>query len=153
MDNKVFTRIAVGSDHAGFNLKTHMIEWLKERGFEVIDCGCYSPESVDYPDIAEKTAAKVVDNTCERGILLCGTGIGISIAANKVKGIRAALCTNEYCAKMSRNHNNANILCMGARVTGVELAKSILDTFLKEEFEGGRHQVRLDTITEIEGRN
>ena len=105
---------------------------------------------MDYPDIAEKTAKLVVDGECERGILLCGTGIGISIAANKVKGIRAALCTNEYCAKMSRNHNNANILCMGARVTGVELAKSILDTFLKEEFEGGRHQVRVDKIMNLE---
>ena len=143
-------KIAIGADHGAFELKEVLKPYLEEKGHEVIDCGTYDLSSVDYPDIAEKTAAKVVDNTCERGILLCGTGIGISIAANKVKGIRAALCTNEYCAKMSRNHNNANILCMGARVTGVELAKSILDTFLKEEFEGGRHQVRVDKIMNIE---
>ena len=143
-------KIAICADHGAFELKEGLKPDLEEKGHEGIDCGTYDLSSVDYPDIAEKTAAKVVDNTCERGILLCGTGIGISIAANKVKGIRAALCTNEYCAKMSRNHNNANILCMGARVTGVELAKSILDTFLKEEFEGGRHQVRVDKIMNIE---
>ncbi len=142
-------KIAIGADHGAFELKEILKEYLTEKGYEMIDCGTYDLNSVDYPDIAEKTAKEVVDGTCEKGILLCGTGIGISIAANKINGIRAALCTNEYCAKMSRNHNNANILCMGARVTGVELAKSILDTFLKEEFEGGRHQVRVDKIMKL----
>ena len=143
-------KIAIGADHGAFDLKEVLKVYLEEKGYEVKDCGTYDLSSVDYPDIAEKTAKEITNGSCEKGILLCGTGIGISIAANKVKGIRAALCTNEYCAKMSRNHNNANILCMGARVTGVELAKSILDTFLKEEFEGGRHQVRVDKIMNIE---
>ncbi|MBE7028761.1 MAG: ribose 5-phosphate isomerase B [Clostridia bacterium] len=143
-------KIAIGADHGAFELKEVLIPYLKDKGYEVEDCGTYDLSSVDYPDIAEKTAKKIIDKECEKGILLCGTGIGISIAANKVKGIRAALCANEYSAKMSRNHNDANILCMGARVTGVELAKSILDTFLKEEFEGGRHQVRVDKIMNIE---
>lgn len=142
-------KIAIGADHGAFELKCVLKEYLEEKGYEVLDCGTYDLNSVDYPDIAKKTAAKVVDKTCDLGVLLCGTGIGISIAANKVDGIRAALCTNEYCAKMAKNHNNANILCMGARVTGVELAKSILDTFLREEFEGGRHQVRVDKIMQI----
>ena len=143
-------KLAIGADHGGFELKEELIKYLTEKGHEVTDCGTYDIKSVDYPDIAEKTAKEVLDGSCEKAILLCGTGIGISIAANKVKGIRAALCANEYCAKMARNHNNANILCMGARVTGVELAKSILDTFLREEFEGGRHQVRVDKIMNIE---
>ena len=142
-------KIAIGADHGAYELKEVLKEYLENKGYEILDCGTYDLSSVDYPDIAEKTAAKVIDKTCEKGILLCGTGIGISIAANKINGIRAALCTNEYCAKMSRNHNDANILCMGARVTGVELAKSILDTFLKEEFEGGRHQVRVDKIMKL----
>ena len=143
-------KIAIGADHGAVELKEILRDYLKEKGYDVTDCGTYDLNSVDYPDIALKTAKLVVSKECEKGILLCGTGIGISIAANKVKGIRAALCTNEYCAKMSRNHNNANILCMGARVTGVELAKSILDTFLREEFEGGRHQVRVDKIMNLE---
>ena len=142
-------KIAIGADHGAFELKEVLKEVLKEKGYEVTDCGTYDLNSVDYPDIAEKTAKEITEGRCEKGILLCGTGIGISIAANKINGIRAALCTNEYCAKMSRNHNNANILCMGARVTGVELAKSILDVFLKEEFEGGRHQVRVDKIMNL----
>lgn len=143
-------KIAIGADHGGVDLKVILKEYLESKGYEVTDCGTYDSNSVDYPDIAEKTAKEVTDGNCEKAVLLCGTGIGISIAANKVKGIRAALCSNEYCAKMARNHNNANILCMGARVTGVELAKSILDTFLREDFEGGRHQVRVDKIMNIE---
>ena len=141
--------IVLAADHGGFHLKEEVKKHLEAKGVEILDVGTYTADSVDYPDIAEKTAKHLTDGSCEKGILLCGTGIGISIAANKIAGIRAALCTNEYCAKMSRNHNNANILCMGARVTGVELAKSILDTFLKEEFEGGRHQVRVDKIMKL----
>lgn len=143
-------KIAIGADHGGVELKVILKEYLESKGHVVTDCGTYDSNSVDYPDIAEKTAKEINDGNCEKAVLLCGTGIGISIAANKVKGIRAALCANEYCAKMARNHNNANILCMGARVTGTELAKSILDTFLRENFEGGRHQVRVDKIMNIE---
>ena len=101
-------KIAIGADHGAFELKEVLIPYLKDKGYEVEDCGTYDLSSVDYPDIAEKTAKKIIDKECEKGILLCGTGIGISIAANKVKGIRAALCANEYSAKMSRNHNDAN---------------------------------------------
>ena len=150
MDNKVFTRIAVGSDHAGFNLKTHMIEWLKERGFEVIDCGCYSPESVDYPDIAEATCKEVTSGNAECALLICGTGIGISIAANKVKGIRAALCTDCFSTKYTRLHNDANAICFGARVLADGVCEELLSIFLTTPFEGGRHQRRIDKIAAIE---
>lgn len=143
-------KIAIGADHGAVELKKILKEYLEEKGYTVNDYGTYDEKSVDYPDIASKTASHIVNGENELGILLCGTGIGISIAANKIDGIRAALCTNEYCAKMSRNHNNANVLCMGARVTGSELAKSILDTFLKESFDGGRHQVRVDKIMNLE---
>ncbi|MBS7298910.1 MAG: ribose 5-phosphate isomerase B [Eubacteriales bacterium] len=142
--------IAIGSDHGGFELKTHIMEYLKNQGLELFDFGTYSEDSCDYPDIAEKVANAVADGECEKGILICGTGIGISIAANKVKGIRAALCGDVYSAKMTRKHNDANILCMGGRVTGRELAFMICDTFLSEEFEGGRHQNRIDKIHKLE---
>lgn len=142
--------IAIGSDHGGFELKTHIIKYLEGQGVELFDFGTYSEDSCDYPDIAEKVAKAVANGEYEKGILICGTGIGISIAANKVKGIRAALCGDVYSAKMTRLHNDANILCLGGRVTGRELAFMICDTFLNEKFEGGRHQTRIDKIHAIE---
>lgn len=142
--------IAIGSDHGGFELKTHVIKYLKEQGIELFDFGTYTEDSCDYPDVAEKVAKAVANGEYEKGILICGTGIGISIAANKVDGIRAALCGDVYSAKMTRKHNDANILCMGGRVTGRELAFMICDTFLSEEFEGGRHQTRIDKIHALE---
>ncbi len=142
--------IAIGCDHGGFELKTHIINYLKDKGTELFDFGTYTEESCDYPDIAKKLAKAVAAGEYEKGILICGTGIGISIAANKVKGIRAALCSDVYSAKMTRLHNDANILCLGGRVTGRELAFMICDTFLSQEFEGGRHQTRIDKIHKIE---
>ncbi len=142
--------IAIGSDHGGFELKNHIIKYLKEQGTELFDFGTYSEDSCDYPDIAEKVAKAVANGEYEKGILICGTGIGISIAANKVDGIRAALCGDVYSAKMTRKHNDANILCLGGRVTGRELAFMICDTFLSEEFEGGRHQNRIEKIHALE---
>ncbi len=142
--------IAIGADHGGFELKTHIIKYLSEKGVELYDFGTYTEESCDYPDIAKKVAKAVVSGEYEKGILICGTGIGISIAANKVNGIRAALCSDVYSAKMTRMHNDANILCLGGRVTGRELAFMICDTFLAEQFEGGRHQTRIDKIHMLE---
>lgn len=144
--------IAIGCDHGGFELKTHIIKHLEESEIQVFDFGTYSEDSCDYPDIAEKVAKAVANGEYERGILICGTGIGISIAANKVNGIRAALCSDVYSAKMTRKHNDANILCLGGRVTGRELAFMICDTFLSEEFEGGRHQKRIDKIHKLENK-
>ena len=139
--------IAIGSDHGGFELRRTVMEHLKERGVEFRDFGCSEPVSCDYPDIARAVAAAVVSGQCERGILICGTGIGISIAANKVPGIRAALCGDCYSAEMSRQHNNANILALGGRVTGPDLAKKIVDTYLDTPFSGeARHQRRIDKI-------
>lgn len=142
--------LAIGCDHGGFELKNHIISYLKEKGFEIKDFGTYDENSVDYPDIAKKVCDSIVEGECERGILVCGTGIGMSIAANKVKGIRAAMCTDVYSAKMTKQHNNTNVLCLGGRVTGRELAFMICDTWLNEEFMGGRHQNRIDKITALE---
>ncbi|MEE0945145.1 MAG: ribose 5-phosphate isomerase B [Clostridia bacterium] len=142
--------IAIGSDHGGFELKTHIIKYLTEQGYKLFDFGTYTEDSCDYPDIAEKVAKAVASGEYEKGILICGTGIGISIAANKVDGIRAALCGDVYSAKMTIRHNDANILCMGGRVTGRELAFMICDTFLSEKFDGGRHQNRIDKIHALE---
>ncbi len=142
--------LAIGSDHGGFELKKHVMEHLKQQGIEFCDMGTYSEESCDYPIIAEKVAKAVSAGEYEKGILICGTGIGISIAANKVKGIRAALCGDVYSAKMTRRHNDANILCMGGRVIGRELAFMICDTFLSEPFEGGRHEKRIAEIAAME---
>jgi ribose 5-phosphate isomerase B len=144
-------KIAIGSDHGGYELKQKFIEELKNQyQVEVIDCGCDSTDSVDYPDYGRKVGETVVSGQADRGIVICGTGIGISISANKVPGVRAALCTNEYMAMMTRKHNNANVLALGARVVGDELAKDILRVWLTTEFEGGRHQRRLDKISGIE---
>ncbi len=138
-------KIVMGSDHAGFELKEHVRKYLLEKGVEVEDQGAYSLESVDYPDFAKKVSEAVLEQGI-LGILICGTGIGISIAANRHRGIRAALCENEFSARMSRAHNNANILCMGGRVVGIGVAESIVDAFLSTEFEGGRHARRVEKI-------
>ena len=141
--------IAIGSDHGGFELKETVKKHLMDKGIEVLDCGCYSTESVHYPVYAKAVANKVASGECEKGILVCSTGIGISIAANKVKGIRAALCHDPYSARMTRLHNDANILCMGGLVIGKNLALEITDVFLGTEFSGEeRHQKRIDMIEE-----
>lgn len=142
--------IALGADHGGFELKEAIKKHLEERNIEYIDCGTHSPESVDYAPIAKKTCEKVTSGECEKAILCCGTGIGISMAANKVKGIRAACCSDYFSAKFTRLHNDANALCMGGRVVGVGLALELVDVFLDTEFEGGRHQRRIDQIMDIE---
>lgn len=142
--------IAIGCDHGGFALKEAVRKHLEEKGIEVKDFGCYSTESVDYAIHAAKVAHCVADGEAEYGVLICSTGIGISMAANKVKGIRAALCGDIHAAEMTRRHNNANILCMGGLVIDEKTGLDILDTFLSFEFEGGRHQRRVDQITAIE---
>ena len=135
-------KIAMGSDHGGIHLKEHLKSYLLDKGFEVEDYGTYTEASVDYPDYAAAVAEAVAAKKQEYGILICGTGIGISIAANKIKGIRAALCGDCFSAQMSKEHNNANILCMGERVIGLGLAEKIVDTYLNSEFLGGRHARR-----------
>ncbi|GAE87287.1 ribose 5-phosphate isomerase B [Acetivibrio straminisolvens] len=143
-------KIGIGSDHGGYNLKREIIDFLKKREYEVIDFGTYGTDSVDYPDFGLKVAEAVKGGECDRGIVVCGTGVGISISANKVPGIRAAVCTNSYMARMSREHNDANILALGERVVGLDLALDIVDTWLKAEFQGGRHSARVGKIGEIE---
>lgn len=142
--------IALGCDHGGINLKTEIIKYLTENNIEFEDYGCYSTESVDYPEFAFKVANAVASEKAEKGILCCGTGIGISIAANKVKGIRAAVCTNEFMAEMTRRHNNANIICMGGRIITPEKSVELVKIFLNTEFEGGRHEKRVNMISDIE---
>ncbi len=140
-------KIAFGSDHGGIGLKQVLVAKLEADGHTVIDLGCSSDEAVDYPDFAEKVCGKVLSGEADRGILVCGTGIGMSMAANKHHAIRAALCDNEYMARMSREHNNANILCLGDRVLGKGLAESIVDVWLNTDFSGGRHQRRIDKFS------
>lgn len=142
-------KIAIGSDHAALELKSIVLEHLKESGIEVADLGTYTEESCDYPDIAKLVCEKVVTDEYQSGILICGTGIGMSIAANKVKGIRAALCHDVFSASMAKQHNNSNILCMGARVIGPGLALTIVDEWINQEFVGGRHALRLDKLEGI----
>ncbi len=144
--------IAIGSDHGGWALKQEILKHLEAKGVEYLDCGCFSEESVDYPDIAEALCANVLDGTCEKGILLCGTGIGISIAANKIDGIRAALCHSEFDAKMCREHNDANVMCLGGRTTGPNISLEMVDLFLSTDFGGARHQRRVDKIMALENR-
>ena len=143
-------KIALGCDHGGLEHKNAIGEFLKENGFEVVDFGIYEQVSVDYPDIAKKVCESIIKGETERGILVCGTGIGMSIAANKYKGIRAAACSEHFSAKYTRLHNNSNILCLGGRVVGVGTAIERADLFVNTEFEGGRHQNRIDKISEIE---
>ena len=146
-------KIGIGNDHSALELKAEIIGFLKEKGYEIVDFGTNSTESCDYPIYGEKVARAVAAGEVEKGILICGTGLGISLAANKVEGIRAVVCSEPFTAKMSRAHNNCNILALGARVVGAELAKMIVDTWLSTEFEGGRHQRRVDMIMDTEKRN
>lgn len=142
--------VGIGSDHAGFNLKSLIIEYFKDEKIDFIDYGTDSLESVDYPDFIFLVAKSVVEKKVDCGIVICGSGIGASIVANKINGIRAARCENEYVAKFSRLHNDANVLALGERVLGSDLALSIVKTWLNTDFEGGRHQRRLDKIAHIE---
>ena len=142
--------IALGCDHGGYELMQEVKAYLDKQGLEYQDFGCYSNEAVDYPVYARKVGHAIQNGTCDKGILICGTGIGISVAANKVPGVIAAVCSEPYSAKLTKQHNNANIIAFGARVVGVELAKMILDEFFGAEFEGGRHQARVDMIHGIE---
>lgn len=144
--------IVIGSDHGGFELKNIILKYLEDKGIDVIDVGTYSEDSVDYPDIADKLCKKITDGTCEKGILVCGTGIGMNMCANKHKGIRAAQCHDTFSAKMTIQHNNANVLTMGGRVVGSELAKEIVNEFLTNEFLGGRHETRVNKMMAIENR-
>ncbi len=140
-------KIAIGSDHGGFELKKLLVAKLSSLGHEVSDLGCDSDTSVDYSDFADQVCAQVLDGKAQSGILVCGTGIGMSMAANRHRGIRAALCHNEYTARLSREHNDANILCLGDRVLGKGLAESIVDVWLSSSFAGGRHQRRIDKFS------
>ena len=143
-------KIAIASDHGGFDLKEQVKSWLQEMGHEAEDFGCLNKESCDYPDFGAAAARAVASGQCERGIVICTTGIGISVTANKVKGIRCALCGEPWSAEMTRRHNDANMLAMGAGVVGPLLARRIVETFLTTEFEGGRHQRRIDKIMAVE---
>lgn len=139
-------KIAIGSDHGGFELKGKVIKFLMEKGHEVLDLGCNSTDSVDYPKYGRLVGEAVVEKKADKGIVICGTGIGISIAANKVNGVRAALCTNTTMARLTREHNDANVLSMGARMVGDILALEMVEVFLTTDFEGGRHQKRIDQL-------
>ncbi len=143
-------RIALGCDHGGFELKEAVRQHLEEKGVEWEDFGAYSTESVDYAPIAAKAARSVAAGKADFGVLVCSTGIGISMAANKIKGIRAAVCTDAHCAEMTRRHNNANILCMGGQVVDKETALQLVDIFLSTGFDGGRHERRIGQIAQIE---
>ena len=142
--------IAIGSDHGGFALKQEIMKHLEDRKLEYIDFGTYSSDSCDYPQYGAAVGRAVADGSCERGILICGTGIGISISANKIHGVRAALCGDCFSAEMTRRHNDANIVALGARVVGPGLALKIVDTFLDTEFEGGRHARRIEQMMALE---
>ncbi len=145
-------KVAIGSDHAAFALKEHVRKYLESKGYNVIDKGTNSEESVDYPVYAEKVAKAVAQREVDYGILMCGTGLGMSIAANKVNGVRAALCLYPTMAKYARMHNDANVLVMAGRLMGSTLAEETVDTFFATKFEGGRHQRRVDEIKELEER-
>jgi len=145
-------KLSIASDHGGYSLKEELKSWLIGQGHEVEDFGCHSTDSCDYPDFGEAAARAVADGSCQRGIVICTTGIGISITANKVKGIRCALCGDSWSAEMTRRHNDANMVAVGAGVTGPNLAKEIVSVFLSTEFEGGRHQRRVDKVMAVETR-
>lgn len=143
-------KIAIGNDHTAVDMKRHIQKYLEAEGFEVLNLGTDSSERTDYPIYGRAVAEAVASGECDFGVLICGTGIGISLAANKVKGIRAAVCSEPYSARLTRQHNNANIIAFGARVVGTAMAEMIVDEFLHTEYEGGRHQRRIDMITAIE---
>ena len=144
--------IAVGADQGGFGLKQKIVEFLVAEGYEVLDLGIHELKSVDYPDIAEEVADTVAAGETDRGIIVCATGIGVSITANKISGVRAALCTDCYMARMAREHNDAQVLCLGERVTGAGLALDIVQTFLTNEFEGGRHARRVGKMNALDNK-
>ena len=143
-------KIALGNDHAATDMKMIVMDYLKEKGYEVLNLGTDTLESVDYPDYGAAVGRAVVNGDADFGIAICGSGVGISMAANKIRGVRAVCCSEPYSAKMSRLHNNANVLCFGARVIGPEMAKMIIDEFLAAEFLGGRHAMRVEKISELE---
>ncbi len=143
-------KISIASDHGGFDLKEDLRAWLTGQGHEVVDFGCHGKESCDYPDFAGPAARAAASGECERGIVICTTGIGVSMTANKVKGVRCALCADPWSAEMTRRHNDANVLAIGAGVTGPLLARQIVTAFLTHEFEGGRHQRRVDKVMSAE---
>ena len=145
-------KIAMGNDHSAVEMKKEIKAYVEGKGFQVIDFGTDSTESCDYPIYGEKVGRAVVSGEADLGIAICGTGVGISMAANKVKGIRACVCSEPCTARLSRMHNNSNVLAFGARIIGVEMAKMITDAWLDAEYEGGRHQRRVDQLTEIENR-
>ena len=145
-------KIAVASDHAGFKHKTKIAKWLKEEGHEVKDFGCHSADSIDYPDFAFPAASSVAGGESEFGVIICGSGIGVSIVANKVKGIRAASCCTVGMSKLSRQHNDANVITFGERLVDIALAKEMVRVFLSTEFEGGRHSERVDKIHSLTGK-
>ena len=145
--------IALGADHAGYGLKEALKAWLINHGYQVLDLGTHSTESVDYPDYAALVAESLADHKVERGLLICGTGIGMSMAANKVPGVRAALCADLYTARMSREHNDANVLVLGGRLMGADMATDILQAWLQTEFAAGRHARRVEKIADIEVRH
>ena len=151
----VVQKIVVGCDHAAFEMKNKVVNYVKQKypSLEVVDVGVYTEDRMDYPDIADTLCKKIQNKEVEAGILLCGTGIGVSIAANKHAGIRAALVHDEYTARMSRMHNNANVLCFGGRTTGEEIAKQLVDTYLTTSFLGEQHAKRLDKIAQLEAQN
>jgi ribose 5-phosphate isomerase B len=149
----VVSSIALGADHAGFLLKEALKGWLIDHGYEVVDYGTHSTESVDYPDYAAQVAEAVADGKVERGVLVCGTGIGMTIAANKVPGVRAALCSDLYTARMSREHNDANVLALGGRLMGPEMALDILRMWIETDFGADRHRRRLGKIGDLERRH
>ncbi|MBQ3223127.1 MAG: ribose 5-phosphate isomerase B [Clostridia bacterium] len=142
-------RVAIGCDHLGYVLKVPLIEYIKELGHEVVDVGCNTTESVDYPIYGEKVGRAVASGDCQLGITLCGTGAGISLAANRVPGIRAVCCSDEYTAEYTRRHNNSNVLSMGMKVVTIDTAKRLTKLFLETEFEGGRHQRRVSMLDDI----
>lgn len=146
-------KIGIANDHTALEMKKDIIAYLESKGHEIVDYGTDATESTDYPIWGEKVANAVASGEVEKGIAICGTGLGISLACNKVNGIRACVCSEPYTAKYSRLHNNCNIICFGARVIGIEMAKMIVDEFFETEFEGGRHQRRVDMIMDIEARN
>lgn len=146
-------KIGIANDHTALEMKKDIIAYLESKGHEIVDYGTDLTESTDYPIWGEKVANAVASGEVEKGIAICGTGLGISLACNKVNGIRACVCSEPYTAKYSRLHNNCNIICFGARVIGIEMAKMIVDEFFETEFEGGRHQRRVDMIMDIEARN
>lgn len=143
-------KIAIASDHGGYDYKQKLIPYIESLGHQVLDLGCHGPASVDYPDYGIPCAQAVARGEADRGVVICGTGIGISISANKVPGIRCALCTDPVMARLTREHNDANMLAMGGRIIGIELAKGIVQVFLSTEFSGGRHKTRIDKIAQYE---